>query len=680
MPSDMESTREETPLRSAEEWLRLLLAIAPEERERRLATLGEREPRVAAEVRGLFAAEKDTASVFNAPAPAPGPRSSRRAFAADLQPGDRVGPYVILGILGQGGFGTVYQAEQREPFRRTVALKVIKAGFDTKEIIARFASERQALARMDHPHIARVLDAGSTEAGRPYFVMEHVPGTPVTAFADEHRLTLGQRLQLFTQACDAIAHAHQKAILHRDIKASNVLACFHDGEPTVKVIDFGIAKALTSDRLTDLTFHTAAGKVIGTWATMSPEQAAGSADIDTRTDVYSLGVLLYELLAGVAPFDLKTLPRSSDAELQRIIREVEPPSPGARLTELDAAARERLAEARSLRIAELRQSLAGELAWIPLKAMRKERDRRYGSVLELKEDVENHRAGRALIAGPESRVYRLSKLARRHRAALGSAAAVLLALLVGLGGTTAGLWQARQQAGLARAAEAQATAERLWAEEQRARAEDLAVSLIWRELLATHVRSADRERLLPALQDHLGRALDGTRGSLDIFRGLLPLVGMTPPSATLDGDPAASAAPLSVLPLVFLQVDSAGPWYPLDGVDVLPKPGDSLFVTMLLDRPAELWIDIVDPASGEVLHEEKSGAEPSLIATLKGPAGDGRWRLPEALDGLSVMVGTASLEQGGHHSKAGTASLGILSIPSESQVEVSRLWFENRSR
>ena len=629
MPSDMEPTREETPLRSAKEWFRLLLALAPEERERRLVNLGDREPRVAAEVRGLFAAEKDTASVFNAPAPVPGPRSSRRAFAADLQPGDRVGPYVILGVLGQGGFGTVYKAEQREPFRRTVALKVIKAGFDTKEIIARFASERQALARMDHPHIARVLDAGSTEAGRPYFVMEHVPGTPVTAFADEHRLTLGQRLQLFTQACDAIAHAHQKAILHRDIKASNVLACFHDGEPTVKVIDFGIAKALTSDRLTDLTFHTAAGKVIGTWATMSPEQAAGSADIDTRTDVYSLGVLLYELLTGVAPFDLKTLAGSSDDEIQRIIREVAPPSPGVRLTELDAAARERLAQARSLRIHELHRSLKGELAWIPLKAIRKERDRRYTSVVELRDDIENHRAGRALIAGPESRSYRLSKLLQRHRTALGSAAALFLVLLLGLAGTTTGLQHARRQAGIARMAEARAESERTSAEKQRRQAEDLAVSLIWRELLATHVRSADRERFLPALQEHLGQALGGSRGPLDVYRELLPLVGMAPPAVL---DPDASALPvdmLSVLPLVFLQIDSHGPWYPLDGLDLLPKPGDALFVTMLLDRPADLWIDVTDPSTGEVLYEEKLAAEPSLIATLRGPSGDGRWLLIE---------------------------------------------------
>ena len=441
----MEPTREETPLRSAEEWFRLLLALAPEERERRLVTLGEREPRVAAEVRGLFAAEKDTASVFNAPAPAPGPRSSRRAFAADLQPGDRVGPYVILGVLGQGGFGTVYKAEQREPFRRTVALKVIKAGFDTKEIIARFASERQALARMDHPHIARVLDAGSTEAGRPYFVMEHVPGTPVTAFADEHRLTLGQRLQLFTQACDAIAHAHQKAILHRDIKASNVLACFHDGEPTVKVIDFGIAKALTSDRLTDLTFHTAAGKVIGTWATMSPEQAAGSADIDTRTDVYSLGVLLYELLTGVAPFDLKTLAQSSDDEVRRIIREVDPPSPGARLTDLGPGEAERLAKARSLRIVDLQRSLKGEMAWIPLKAMRKERERRYASVLELKEDIENFEEGNALIAGPESRVYKIRKLDRPTPRGAGVSRVVMIALITGLTGSIWG-WRVAQSA------------------------------------------------------------------------------------------------------------------------------------------------------------------------------------------------------------------------------------------
>ena len=282
--------------------------------------------------------------------------------------------------------------------------------------------------------------------------MEHVPGRPITAFADEHRLTLEQRLQLFGQVCEAIAHAHQKAIIHRDVKASNVLACFHNGRPMAKVIDFGIAKALTSDRLTELTFNTVAGKVIGTYATMSPEQAAGSADIDTRTDVYSLGVLLYELLTGVGPFDLRSLARSADDEARRIIREVEPPTPGARLTSLDAEDAERLARDRSLRTDDLRRRLEGEVAWIPLKAMRKERDRRYASVLELKEDLDNFREGGALIAGPESRAYRTAKFVGKHRAPLATLAVFLVTHVVGI---AAALWGWQHASGLAREARAE---------------------------------------------------------------------------------------------------------------------------------------------------------------------------------------------------------------------------------
>src|SRR4051812_22035722 len=240
---------------------------------------------------------------------------------------EQVGPYRILERIGEGGMGSVYKAEQHRPVRRIVALKLVKPGLDTREVLARFEAERQALARMDHANIAKVLDAGADNLGRPYFVMEYVPGIPFTRFCDEQQLSLRARLELFCQVCDAIAHAHTKAILHRDIKASNVLAYLLDGKPLVKVIDFGIAKALTADRLTDRTFNTARGQPIGTYETMSPEQADGSADIDTRTDVYSLGVLLYELLAGAKPFDSATLVRSADAEIRRIIREVEPPRP-----------------------------------------------------------------------------------------------------------------------------------------------------------------------------------------------------------------------------------------------------------------------------------------------------------------------------------------------------------------
>src|SRR5688572_22122937 len=331
----------------------------------------------------------------------------------------QVGRYRVIEVIGEGGMGAVYKAEQLRPVRRVVAVKLIKPGLDSREVLARFDAERQALARMDHANIARVLDAGADELGRPYFVMEYVPGVPITRFCDAGKLTIRQRLELFIQVCDAIAHAHTKSILHRDIKSSNVLAYLNDGKPTAKVIDFGVAKALTSERLTELTFSTDRGAVIGTYDSMSPEQAGGSRDIDTRTDVYALGVLLYQLLTGAKPFDQRTLAAADDQALRRIIRDVEPPRPSARVTSLGAEAAARVAEDRQTRVDSLTRALRGELEWIPMMAMRKERERRYASPLALADDVRNYLAGRPLTAGPESKMYVAKKFIKRHRAALG---------------------------------------------------------------------------------------------------------------------------------------------------------------------------------------------------------------------------------------------------------------------
>jgi serine/threonine protein kinase/tetratricopeptide (TPR) repeat protein len=342
---------------------------------------------------------------------------------------ERVGPYRILARIGQGGMGVVYQAEQREPVRRTVALKLIRLGMDSEQVLARFESERQALALMDHPHVAKVLDAGTTEGGRPFFVMEFVAGEPITTFCDRLQYTTARRLELFLQACEAVQHAHQKAIIHRDLKPSNILVSDVDGKPHVKVIDFGVAKALTR-KLTDRTLHTLSDQLVGTPEYMSPEQAAGSLDVDTRTDVYALGVVLYELLCGALPFDPSSLRSAGYVEIQRILRDVDPPRPSAKLSSLGAVA-DQLAQRRQAHAEQLTGQLRRELEWIPLKAMHKERTRRYATADQLADDVRNYLAHRPLLAGPEVLSYRARKFVRRNKGAVVAVTAVVVALLVG---------------------------------------------------------------------------------------------------------------------------------------------------------------------------------------------------------------------------------------------------------
>ena len=352
---------------------------------------------------------------------------------------EQIGPYNIQQVIGEGGMGTVYRAEQRHPIRRIVALKLVKLGMDTREVVARFESERQALALMNHPNVAKVFDAGATETGRPYFVMEHVQGEPITAFADRHKLTVRGRLELFIQACEAVQHAHQKAIIHRDIKPTNILVALVDGRPTVKVIDFGVAKAL-SHRLTERTLFTETGQLVGTPEYMAPEQADGGAgiDVDTRSDVYSLGVVLYELVCGALPFDAKTLRSAGYNEIQRIIREVDPPRPSTRLSKLGQRAQE-IARLRQTDLDGLDRQLKRELEWIPLKAMHKERARRYASPTELADDIRNYLTSQPLRAAPDSTTYRLRKFLRRNKRGVAAAGAMAFLLLAGIATTT---WQA----------------------------------------------------------------------------------------------------------------------------------------------------------------------------------------------------------------------------------------------
>jgi serine/threonine protein kinase len=347
-------------------------------------------------------------------------------FEVGEKPGDMVGPFKLLNVLGEGGFGIVWLAERREPIVQRVAVKVIKPGMDSREVVARFEQERQALAVMNHPNIAKVIDAGATATGRPYFVMEYVKGEPITAYCDKNRLTLTQRLELFLPVLEAVQHAHSKGIIHRDLKPSNVLVAAAEGDSGVgqpKVIDFGIAKAI-SHVLTDKTLFTQQGQIVGTPEYMSPEQAnLTGIDVDTRTDVYSLGVVLYELLTGVLPFDPRDLRSKGYDEIRRIIREVDPPNPSTRLGSMMTTGHEAevrtFAEKRGIRVAELERALRSELEWIPLKAMRKERERRYATPSEMAQDIRNYLNDSPLIAGPESRSYRARKFVRKHRLGVG---------------------------------------------------------------------------------------------------------------------------------------------------------------------------------------------------------------------------------------------------------------------
>ncbi|MHC4510055.1 MAG: protein kinase domain-containing protein [Planctomycetota bacterium] len=347
------------------------------------------------------------------------------------KPGSQIGRYRLVQVIGEGGMGIVYLAEQKQPIRRQVALKVIKPGMDTKQVIARFEAERQALALLDHPNIAHVHDAGTTETGRPYFVMEYVKGVPITEHCDLHKSTIDERLNLFLRVCEAIQHAHQKGIIHRDIKPSNIQVSIQAEQAVPKVIDFGVAKAI-SQPLTEGTLVTEQGQFVGTPEYMSPEQAEMTGqDVDTRSDIYSLGVLLYELLTGILPFDPKTLREGGVDRIRHMIREEEPKTPSTRLSTISGEESTNLAQLRRTDVRTLGRKLHGDLDWITLKAMEKDRIRRYQTAHALAEDIQRHLDSEPVLAGPPSKIYRLKKLIQRHRTqAIGAAVAgILLAVI-----------------------------------------------------------------------------------------------------------------------------------------------------------------------------------------------------------------------------------------------------------
>jgi serine/threonine protein kinase len=436
------------------------------------------------------------------------------------------GKYKLVEEIGEGGMGSVFMAQQTEPIKRGVAVKVIKAGMDSKAVLARFEAERQSLAIMDHPNIAKVLDAGATDGGRPFFVMELVKGTPITRYCDEHKLTPRQRLELFVPVCQAIQHAHQKGIIHRDIKPSNVLVAMYDDRPVPKVIDFGVAKA-AGQALTDKTLMTGFGALVGTPEYMSPEQAnLNNLDIDTRSDVYSLGVLLYELLTGTTPVDKKSLGKAALLEVLRIVREVEAPRPSAKLSAVDTLPS--VAANRGTEPANLSRLMKGELDWLVMKALEKDRTRRYESANGLARDIQRYLADEVVEARPPSVRYRLRKFVRRHKGQVIAASLVLLALLAGITGTTFGLFQAEaarhDEAQQRAAAEKAAAAERLAkldADSKRQEAEtNLAFAMKGNEILGSVFAGLDPKAnyatvadLRNALRDNLNKAVKDLEGS-----------------------------------------------------------------------------------------------------------------------------------------------------------------------
>jgi serine/threonine protein kinase/WD40 repeat protein len=412
-------------------------------------------PDLRSEVEGLLQALEKAGNFMNQAAP-----GATVAYPPlPERPGTVIGPYKLLEQIGEGGMGTVFLAEQTEPVRRKVALKVIKPGMDSAQVIARFEAERQALALMDHPNIARVLDAGTTDSGRPFFVMELVKGTPLTDFCDQNRLTPRERLELFVPVCQAVQHAHQKGIIHRDLKPSNVLVALYDGQPVPKVIDFGIAKA-TDQRLTEKTLFTKHGQIIGTFEYMSPEQATlDTLDVDTRSDVYSLGVLLYELLTGTTPLEKERLRQAALGEILRLIREEEPLRPSARLS-ASGGGLPMIAAYRKTETQKLPALVRGDLDWIVMKGLDKDRSRRYETASALAADVRRYLSEEPVEARPPSAGYRLRKFVKRNRGPVVAAAVLLLALVAGVIGTTWGMARAVQSERIAREEEQKARRER----------------------------------------------------------------------------------------------------------------------------------------------------------------------------------------------------------------------------
>jgi len=573
-----------------------------------------------------------------------GDSDERTAFhgCEAIGPGVQIGPFKLLGILGEGGYGIVYLAAQEQPIRRRVALKVIKPGMDSRQVIARFEAERQALALLDHPHIAHIYDAGTTPEGRPYFAMEYIDGVPITEYCDRERLSIKERLQLFLQVCSAVQHAHQKGIIHRDLKPSNILVTGKDDEARIRIIDFGIAKAL-AQALTERVLDTEQGQFIGTPDYISPEQAEMDAHgVDTRSDVYSLGVVLYELLTGVLPFDPEALRAGGIDHIRTVIRKQEPRTPSTRLIGLAEKTRP-IAQCRRTDPQALAKSLRRELEWIPLKAMRKEPDRRYQSTSDLAEDIENYLREVPLRAGPESALYRMRKFIRRHRMPVAATAAILALLLLGFV-TTHRLYiiaeRSREAAEAARTAEA---SQRLAAEQERdrvARAEheaQIRLADVYEQEGRRFLQTNDVDRALLFLSQAHALVPERLTVRLLLFEGLRkhgdPNLSSGLHAVPWEGGSIAADAAFTISPdrmlVAFLDAnrrsirisgtDSGKPKAQFEhpGVERLAfLPGNQYLVVRTHGDQSRDMIEVLDTSGNRIAARSRSHIEPGTIHRL----------------------------------------------------------------